>query len=79
MECPGEGYDEICWGHYFSTPPPGQGEFVVQPNTLYRDWVLATLAGGIPRTGVEIVPHPDGMEGPESRLPLNAWLGRRVC
>ncbi|PAU51959.1 SMI1/KNR4 family protein [Pseudomonas sp. PIC25] len=72
------GYDEICWGSEFSAPPRSDGEFTVHPNAHYQQWVQATFPGEIPRTGLEIVKHPDDMHDANSQDAFNQWVAQNA-
>jgi hypothetical protein len=73
------GYDEICWGREFSSPPPSTGSFVVHPNKKFQQWVLARFPGGIPLTGLDIVKNPDDMGNMGSADPFNQWVNQNVA
>jgi hypothetical protein len=76
------GYDEICWGEEFSMPPSAHaagGSLVVHPNDKYQKWVQATFGVSIPRTGKEIVKHPDEMGVANSQDPFNKWVAESAA
>lgn len=68
------GYDEICWGDEFSKPPNASGEFIVEPNLLFRDWVVGTFDVTIPTRAIEIVGHPDSMDDEHSEDAFWQWV-----
>lgn len=72
------GYDEICWGNAFSEPPNASGEFVVEPNEPYRDWVTTTFKVSIPERAIDIVPHPASMDEKFSEDPFWQWVQKHV-
>ena len=69
------GYDEICWDEAFAYPPneePGN-EHKVQPNRAFQEWVVATFGVTIPRTALEIVAFPAGMDDDASEDAFFNW------
>lgn len=72
------GYDEICWGEAFSEPPNEGGEFVVEPNRPFADWVVTTFRTAIPERGSAIVKHPLSMDAAESPDPFWQWVQRHT-
>ena len=68
------GYDEICWPEAFDSPPNTDCDFIVQPNTEFREWVSATFAVSIPTTASEIVRHPSQMGDQDSPDPFHRWV-----
>jgi hypothetical protein len=69
------GYDEICWGQEFHSPPNADPSgLFIHPNTKFREWVEQTFQTVIPETGLEIVTHPDDMGAPESPDQFNRWV-----
>ena len=73
------GYDEICWGSDFASPPPTDGSFVVHPNASYRQWVQTTFPGDIPLTGLEIVKHPEDVGATDPQDQFNQWVAQNVA
>ena len=73
------GYDEICWGSEFSSPPPSTGSFIVHANKKFQQWVLTTFPGGIPSTGLDVVKNPDDMGDNDSTDPFNRWVAQNVA
>lgn len=71
------GYDEICWGEYFDDPPNSDGEFIVEPNLPFRQWVVETFGVTIPERASEIVRHPAYMTDKDSPDPFWRWLQSR--
>ncbi len=70
------GYDEICWGDEFATPPGNGGTYSVQDNHAFRDWVCSTFAVGIPDRGSDVVRHHATMMSKESDDPFWQWVRR---
>jgi hypothetical protein len=68
------GYDEICWPEAFDSPPDAAGDFVVQPNVEFQEWVRTTFSVSIPTTASEIVRHPSVMEEKTSLDPFHRWV-----
>jgi hypothetical protein len=54
------GYDELAWPEEWTEPPEPQLD-----NLPYQEWVCSTFGVSIPRTAIELVPHPAEM-GDES-------------
>jgi hypothetical protein len=74
------GYDEICWSEAFPYPPneePGN-DFVVQPNGAFQEWVTSTFGVTIPKTALEIVAFPAGMDDAESEDAFFNWCRRFI-
>jgi hypothetical protein len=72
------GYDEICWGEFFSEPPNTGADVIVEPNHAFIDWVTRTFGVAIPERGTEIVKHHALMEDPESEDPFWRWAHYHV-
>lgn len=72
------GYDEICWGDAYSKPPNADGEFSVEPNLPYRDWVKGTFHVDIPARAIEIVRHPASMDDNYSEDAFWIWVKKHV-
>lgn len=72
------GYDEICWGDAYSQPPNADGEFIVEPNLPYRDWVAGTFNVTIPTKASEIVRHPASMDDEHSPDVFWQWVRKHV-
>lgn len=72
------GYDEICWGDAYSQPPNATGEFIVEPNLSYRDWVADTFRVTIPTRAIEIVRHPASMDDEHSEDAFWQWVKKHV-
>lgn len=68
------GYDEICWGEDFGTPPNTGTDFIVQPNQAFAAWVTSTFDVTIPRQASEIVRHPSYMGDADSQDPFWLWV-----
>jgi hypothetical protein len=71
------GYDELCWGSVFTEPPNSESAgdpTVVHPNAHLQAWVRRTFAVDIPKTGKDIVSHPDDMDATNSMDPFNQWV-----
>lgn len=72
------GYDEICWGDAFFDPPNANGEFIVEPNSAYREWVEETFHVTIPTRAIEIVRHPVSMDDDYSEDAFWQWVRKQV-
>jgi hypothetical protein len=72
------GYDEICWGNAYSQPPNVNGEFLVEPNLPFRDWVVDTFHTNIPDRAIEIVRHPASMDDEHSNDVFWQWVRKHV-
>jgi hypothetical protein len=72
------GYDEICWGDEYAAPPNANGEFVVEPNREYADWVTATFNTTIPDRGSAIVENPASMSTVASPDPFWQWVRKHT-
>ncbi|HWU56634.1 MAG TPA: hypothetical protein VN175_14085 [Rhizomicrobium sp.] len=72
------GYDEICWGQEFSAPPNASGEFVVEPNHAFAEWVSKTFEVDIPKRGSEIVKNHARMEDAEADDLFWRWVRKHV-
>jgi hypothetical protein len=71
------GYDEICWSEDWDAPPePESGRTSV--NEPFRAWVEGTFAVDVPRTGLEVVPHPADMGDKDSDDPWCRWIDEAV-
>lgn len=68
------GYGEICWPEDYNSPPNRDGNFIVQPNTDFQNWVRNTFSVSIPATASEIVHHPSDMGDAESVDPFHQWV-----
>ncbi len=72
------GYDEICWGEALSEPPNQAGEFVVEPNRPFAEWVKETFRTTIPDRGSAIVKHPLPMGAASSPDPFWQWVRKHT-
>lgn len=72
------GYDEICWGDAYPQPPNASGEFVVEPNAPYRDWVAETFEVSIPKIATDIVRHPASMDDEHSEDVFWQWVQKHI-
>ena len=69
------GYDEICWDEEFPYPPNEgvEQEVFVEPNLAFQQWVVETFNTTIPKTALEIVKHPAGMDDEASKDAFFNW------
>jgi len=70
------GYGEICWNEYFAEPPNSgdpSNQFV-HPNTEFQNWVKTTFKTTIPKTALEIVKNPSGMDDENSTDAFFKWV-----
>ena len=73
------GYDEICWGEYFSEPPNAAGDYVIEPNHAFIDWVTKTFGVTIPTCGNEIVKHHAAMDDADSKDVFWRWVEQHTA
>ena len=68
------GYDEICWGEAFSSPPnSNEDELFVHPNEPFRRWVRERFKTTIPQTALEVA-TPADMDDDEPRDEFLIWI-----
>ncbi|WP_229710061.1 hypothetical protein [Novosphingobium indicum] len=72
------GYDEICWGDAYSEPPNANGEFIVEPNFAFRNWIVDTFHTTIPTQATEIVRHPASMDDEHSEDAFWQWVRKHI-
>lgn len=75
------GYDEICWGDEYASPPNLDltSGLVVRPNYLFRRWVETTFYVNIPATGSEIVAYPHDMGRAGSEDQFDQWVAESAA
>jgi hypothetical protein len=68
------GYDEICWGEEFASPPNEENTgFRVEPNAEFQEWVKNTFHVEIPKTALEIVKHPANVGDEDTEDEFCRW------
>lgn len=72
------GYDEICWGDAYSQPPNASGEFIVEPNLPFRNWVEQGFQVSIPSRATEIVRYPASMDDGHSEDAFWQWVKKHA-
>lgn len=70
------GYDEICWGDQFAASPNLGGDFVVEPNRAFADWVSTEFDVSIPERGSEVVKNVAAMTDEASPDAFWQWVRR---
>ncbi|MDB5706752.1 MAG: hypothetical protein JWN66_3868 [Sphingomonas bacterium] len=72
------GYDEICWGDAYTCSPSENEEFLVTPNTIFREWVTSTFSVAIPDRASEIVKYPVSVDAKSSPDLFWQWVWDRL-
>lgn len=70
------GYSELGWEETFPNPPD-KNDPDFNENILFQNWVMDTFKVDIPKTALEIIPHPAIMEDEASDDKFFTWCKQK--